>query len=1037
MKNENHVWENIFSHSITKLGNALRSYALALILIASVISPAFSNAALQSKQITGKVSDSNGLTLPGVTVVEKGTTNGSITDIDGAYSIAVSSNDATLLFSFVGMETQEIAIAGKSTIDVEMSEGSIGLEEVIAIGYGSMERKNVTGAIASIKTDEIMKAPVSNVVEALRGQVSGVKVSRTSGQPGSGVDFLIRGKNSLSSGNEPLIVIDGVPNTGGNLSEINTSDIATINILKDAAAAAIYGASGANGVVLITTKSGAFGKPKFNVEASYGIVDLSMRPTMFNGDEYYQMAYAASQARGPRDVGPQDLLDAVEYENYVAGNSIDWHELMLNQGNTKNISLSFSGGTEKFHFYMNGDVYLEDGIVERSTYDRLSYRLNTDYQASDNIKIGARVQLSKSMADETGLTLGYWGGADFGSLVGNSPLGSLYNADGELMPTVTGDQFETNPFWRYRESDISRDRSRIYVNPFLELKIIDGLTYHLNAFAEERMEEYNQFYSSIYPISVLGNDPSDNKMRIQVGKTITYLWDNILNYKKTFGKHGIDATVVYGVQTLESYTINTNGEGSSTDLLKQYDMSGVPSEKTTVAYTPNQWGKEYYVGRIGYNFDERYNLTFTARNDGSSKFGDQKKYGQFISAAGAWNIDAEDFMKGVSQISYLKYRVSFGQLGNDNIGDFRYLALTQNVSYVFDNSVYTGKTTDPNVPGNSYLQWEGSNQFNTGIDFGIFDNKIIGTLDYYNILTSELLLEEKLAPHTGNQSTISNFGKTKSWGFEANINAKIIDADFKWDITANAAIDRNEIVSISRLAGSEEVTKDIENGWFVGQDIDVIYDYVFDGIYQDTPEDIALAEQMHGANWGAGKPRIKDIAGPVTDENPNGDPDGLITSDDKTFVGSPTPTWYGGIRNTFSYKGFELTVLVEAVQGVEKVNGYYGDLTGRGNQVKVDYWTPENPTNVWPRPDARGAFGDYKNAVALRDASFISIRNVSLGYTIPKKLLTNLPFKGVSVYVRGNNLKYFTDYTDSYSPEIDPWEYPITKTWTFSAKLTF
>lgn len=1041
MKNEHHVWEIQLSHT-SHLKRNMHFIAIVMLILSGIFAPtlamafdgAENNALLQGKQVTGTVTDVAGMTLPGVTVVERGTTNGTITDLDGNFVLQVKSDDAVLRFSFVGLETQEVSIKGKNTLVVVMGEGSIGLEEVVAVGYGSMERNNVTGAISSIKADELIKAPVPNVVEALRGQVSGVKISRGSGQPGSGVDFLIRGKNSLTSGNNPLIVIDGVPTTGGNLAEINTADIATINILKDAAAASIYGASGANGVVLITTKDGIFGKPSFNVEATYGMVDLSMRPQMFNGEEYYQLKRDAmvGNLKEPGDVASV-LTDPVEYKNYMDGNSIDWHDVLLRQGNTKNISMSLSGGTDKFHYYMNGDAYLETGIVQRSNYNRYSFRLNADYQPYDFLKVGARVQVSKSYADETGSTLDHNGNADFGDFVGNTPLGRTQNDDGQLVPTVKDDQFQFNPLYRYRESQVDRNRNRMYINPWMELKIFDGLSYRMNAFAEERFENYAEFYSSVYSISVLGNDPLDNQMEVQMNQTLTYLWDNILNYRQIFNDvHSVDATLVYGMQTYNSNTLRTTGKGSSTDLLGYYDISGVPSDKSAVFYTPDQWGKIYMVGRIGYSFDERYNLTVTMRRDGSSKFGPGKRFGYFPSAAVAWNLHNESFLKSLPSLSVLKYRISYGVMGNDNINNFAYLATTNNASYTFNNVVMTGKTTDPSNPGNPFLKWETSKQFNSGIDFGFMSNRVFGSIDYYNTNTSDLLLTEKLPSTSGATSVISNVGRTQSWGIDANVNVNVLDGDLKWDIALNWAMDRNKVVSLSRFNVDAEGNPldDPANGWFIGQDIDVIYDYQFVGIYQYGEEELATAMHPTIRRYGPGDAKIADISGP------EGVPDGVIDSNDRTFLGSPTPTWYGGVRNTLSYKGFELTVLIEAVQGVEKINRYYGGLTGRDNGVKVDYWTPDNPSNVFPEPNLNKDF-DFGDAVKLRDASFVSLRNIAFGYNVPRNMLNNMPFKGLALFVRGNNLKYFTSYTDAYSPEIDPWNYPITKTWTFSAKISF
>ncbi len=991
---------------------------------------------LQETRVTGKVIAANtGESLPGVNIILKGTEAGTVTDIDGNFELAVPAGGGTLVFSFIGFLSEEVDISGKSVIDVSLIEDITALQEVVVIGYGSMERTNVTGAISSIKGEDINKAPVPNVIEALRGQVSGVKISKGSGIPGGGVTFVIRGKNSIGEDddgieeNEPLIVIDGVPTTGGNIAEINSADIASIDILKDAAAASIYGASGANGVILITTKTGTVGKPTVSVNAAMGVTDLTIKPTLFNGPEFAQLRVDACEGAGTDTTLSTVIGDPVEWDNLQNKKFIDWQKLLLKQGETRDIGISIDGGTEKFRYYMNGSMYYEDGIALESDYTRYSIRVNTDYDPYEWLTVGAKVQVSRSDADETGTSI-YQGNPDFTDYIGNSPLGRTHDSLGILVPTVNGDQFQYNPLFRHKESDVDRTNNRFYINPYLQFSIIDGLTLRINAFGEQRNEKFRNFYTSAY-----ANLPSN--MRVQFQENTTYLLDNILNYKKIIGDvHSVDATFVYGFQTYDAYTLNTTGEQPSTELLSYYGLSGVASGNSSVQYTPDKWGKVYLVGRLGYGYDQRYHVTLTIRRDGSSKFGANNKWGNFPSASFAWNAHNESFLENSSVVSLLKYRVSYGVMGNDRIPNFGFISLTSNVSYSFGGTVFNGLTTGT-FPNES-LRWEKSNQLNTGVDFGFLRNKISGSVDYYKTATTDLLLPEQIPSTTGHVSVLSNIGETENWGIDANIAVKVLDGPFGWTVNMNWAKDKNEIVRLNSASVDADgnPVDDEGNGWFIGQDIDVIYDYDFIGVYNGTDDPnsptydwtidtIAAARHPSIRNYGAGDPIIRDIDGNDT-----------IDSDDRTFLGSPTPDWYGGIRNSFSYKGFELTVLFEFVQGVTKMNNFINTLTGRDNTVKVDYWTPTHHSQEFPQPHRTRVY-PYQNAVRMEDASFVSLRNISLEYNLPQSVLKNTPLSYVSFYVRGNNLKYWTNYDKAYSPESDFGSFPTIKTWLFGTKITF
>lgn len=1008
-----------------------------LCIIIGVMSFYNAFAGVQQATVTGRVTDSEGNSLPGVNIIEKGTTNGAITDLDGNYSLTVASSSSVLVFSYVGYNSEEMLVGNQSVINIILIESLEELSEVVVVGYGSMERANVTGAISSIKTDELSKAPVPNFVEAIKGQIPGLRITRTDGKPGESVNFLIRGENSLNNSNAPLVVIDGVPltmDTRGdknnlNLAELNPNDIESINILKDAGAASIYGTRGANGVILITTKSGRVGKPVLNISISQGFTNLVHKPDLMNAEEFVQLKLDAAEGAGQPN-GLEDVLtDAVEYANYTDPRGIqeiDWHDVLLRTGKITNAGISLSGGTEKITFYMNGDVYLEDGIVQHTTFDRFSFRLNSEYNPYKFVKIGARIQLSRTMADETGnAAVWYLNKSDFTDFLGNTPLGRMYDENNELVPTVKGDQFDYNPLWKYRESQTDRSTNRFFLNPYVELTILDGLTYKINASAEYRSENYGRFTSSKYNWSTLADEPGRNYSAITKNEPLSFLLDNIVTYKKVLAeKHSFNITLVGGIQTYTYDSLGIDGEGSVTDLLSYNAINSSQQDYKTINFQNDEWRNMYFAGRIGYSFDRRYNFTFTGRYDGSSVFGPDMRWGFFPSAAFAWNISEEAFLDNADWLNQLKYRISWGRMGNDQIGTYGYIALTQNVRYPFDQTWYSGYTADKLA--NAVLQWETSQQFNTGLDFSLLGNRLYGSVDVYQTNTIDLILDQQIPSVTGFTEIVSNIGETMNQGIEAIVTYRILDGDFKWEVTANWARDRNEIVHLSGAVDEEgNEVDDLANEWFIGQDIKEIYDWDFIGIWQTGEEAEAAAMHPDKPGYGPGDPKIRDIDGNDT-----------INFEDRTFLGNPTPDWYGGLRNTFSYKGLELTILFEVLQGVTKINYFYGALTGRGNEINVDYWTPDNPSNEFPQPNITSPYY-YQDAVRVRDASFIALRNVSLAYTLPKRLSQKIKVASLQFYVRGNNLKYFTKYVDAYSPESELGRFPVTKNWTIGTNITF
>ncbi|HMB99747.1 MAG TPA: SusC/RagA family TonB-linked outer membrane protein, partial [Flavobacteriaceae bacterium] len=565
-----------------------------------------------------------------------------------------------------------------------------------------------------------------------------------------------------------------------------------------------------------------------------------------------------------------------------------------------------------------------------------------------------------------------------------------------------------------------------------EFKIIEGLTYTLNTFAESRNQFFGRFTSSDY----IDGDPST--AQIQKQSSTNYLVDNILNFKRDFGKHGINATFVYGFQNFEYEQLDAFSDKLATDLLGYNGIDDTATDDQRITWDTDEGGRAYYVGRVGYDYDDRYVVTLTLRRDGSSRFVGDNKWGNFPSASVAWNVHNESFWGDDSLFDFLKLRLSYGELGNDRIGTYRYLA---NPSVV-RSTILVDQDGDPNTTddvveenivgyakntlANPYLKWETSKQVNIGVDFGLFNNRLSATIDVYKTKTTDILLPEIIPVINGYESYINNIGETENRGAEVTLRGTIIDGDdFKWDAAINWATDQNEIVRLSQGNVDEngQPVDDPANGWYIGQSIGVIYNYDYQGVWQtEEAADAAVFNQVPG------DAKFRDVNG-----------DGNITpGEDRVFLGNTTPDWYGGITNTFSYKGFELSVLLEAVEGIQRVNNFIGGYTGRGNQVNIDYWTPDNPSNAYPRVGGSGNYdGGRGNAVKTQDASFLALRNISLSYNVPKSFLDRTFVKGMSLYLRGNNLKYWTDFENSYSPEVGIGSYPILRTWTLGASITF
>jgi len=1017
----------------------------------------------QQKTVSGKVSDSTGGGLPGVSVAVKGKSTGTITDADGNFKLANVPENATLQFSFVGMKSLEISVAGKTTINATLVEESVGIDEVVAIGYGTVKKSNLTSSISKVTNEAIKERPITLLSEAFQGQLSGVRSQASNGGvPGEEMTIRIRGLNTINGDSSPLYVIDGVPRD--NMSDINPADISSVQILKDASATAIYGSRGANGVVLIDTKKGT-GKPSISFDAYYGwqtkekSLDLMSGPEWVSYNMYYRnLSYLRLGGSMSDPMSSRTAANQIPSFWSTTTDFTDWQEAVLRTAPMQNYQVSASSKGDMGNLYFSAGYMDQDGIILNTYYKRMNARLNGSMNVNDKMRLGINMSMAQSDKDARSTTLNGGKESPIHHALMITPLMKLTEGTRDWGTPSSNDVGSTypNPVEQLKYTTDDTKYLRAMVSLYGEYDIIKGMTfktqysYNYDGYTYEFYQPGNVTYNNGYV--TLGNSSANTKA--------DWVIQNTLTYDKALDKHHLNLLLGQSAEKLKYYEINASATGWPYESIITLNMATTPTSATTKRTT---YSNASFFGRLSYDFNEKYLFTASARYDGSSRFGSNQKWGLFPSFSAGWKINEESFLKMVDWISLLKLRASWGKSGNDRIGDYSYMALLSSYNASWGNSLASGVAAS-NIANND-LQWESTKSLNFGIDFSAFKNRIQLNIDYYVNTTDNLLFSAPIPFTTGFSSYTTNVGKIRNKGIELDITSKnIASGPFKWETNLNLSRNNNEVLA---LGASDYFTQTSYDGQFitkVGGPISQFYVYRTDGFL--LPKDFdsnhkALVPIFAGQEEGNYK---------YVDQNG----DKQLNSLDLVPYGNNLPDVIYGLTNRFSWKNLELSVLIQGQIGGDVMylgqrhndNGTsgrrifsrwlraykpdYETLYGAGQKpVPTAYNTEHNIDTSWdgktPNP-----FGSNPSNCDKRiyDATYMRIKNITLSYTLPKNILQTKLLSSVKFYASLDNVKTFTNYP-GFTPEtssfgnggtmlgVDYSTYPLSRKCTLGVNIVF
>lgn len=982
---------------------------LCFVFVMLVVQCAFA----QDRTITGTVTDNKQEPLIGVNVVVKGNTSvGAITDLNGKYSLSVPEGKATLVFSYIGYVTQEVSVGSRNTVDVVLVDDAQALDEVVVVGYGVVKKRDLVGSIASVKSQDITAVPTSNVLESMQGKIAGLDMTRSSGQPGSSFNFTIRGNRSLTASNAPLILVDGI--AYGTDIDINPNDVESIEVLKDASTTAIYGSRGANGVILVTTKKGKEGKAKVDFNAYWGPSFSTNLPKVNNTEQYVAMRREAMRAVGqwnsPADDGV--IWDAVALERIKNNVNTDWYDLIMDDATTQNYQVSISGGTDATKVSFSLDYFDETGILIGDDFDRFNGRINVSQRIMKGMEAGASALFTTSTRNAAPNNV-------FHAAQTKEPYGVPFNEDGSLnkYPFTGSGATDINMLFNQDKNNyVDETKSnRFFGTLFLNWEIIKGLQFRTN-FGYDSQNSRNGHFEGVNSTFV-----ESNKGLAKVSKNETHstswTWENTLTYTKDFDIHSLTAMVGHSMSKSSSEDTYAEGKGLSFEQSLFHNLDGTQQDYA-LSSTLTESSMLSYFARLNYKLLDKYLLTATLRADGSSVLAKGNRWGYFPSVAVAWRMKDEHFLSSVDEISDLKLRLSYGLSGNSAVSPYQTTGGLSKTIYEFGTVPAYGYR--PYSMANLELQWEKTRVLNFGVDFGLFNNRVYATIDAYKTWTSDLLLPMILPGHTGFTEVISNVGKTETRGIDLSINTVNFDTkDFKWTTDLTFSANKEEITALNTNQN------DVGSGWFIGSPTKVFYDYEKIGIWQTS-------EAAEAAKYGQEPGDIK-----VRDQTNDG---AIDANNDRKVLGQQTPKWTAGLNNRFEYKGWELSFFLYARVGhlIQNEAAANFNPSGWNNSIACDYWTPENPTNAYPRPNFnKNESMLYKSTLAYCKGNFLKIKDITFGYSFPKQMISKLNMSKLRIYTTLKNFFTFSA-VDDYDPERGGSNsYPMTKQVVFGINVSF